>query len=93
LSKAEEELLLFESNLASAAKPAVEYWWAQDLSLMQQEYVILPCCAGHSAKSSASLYSMCITDRDIRITNEVDAFPSEDTVCRSSQVAEFNCFI
>lgn len=92
LSRAEAELLSFESNLASAAKPTVEHWWAQDFSFMQQKYVILPCCAGHSPESSASLYSIGTTGRDGRITNEDNAFPSEATVFRSSQVAEFNCF-
>lgn len=59
---------------------------------MQQEYVILPCCADHSAESSASLYSTHITGRDGRITNEVSAFSSEATVLRSSQATQFNCF-
>lgn len=53
---------------------------------------ILPCCAGHSAESRASLHSIHITSRDVRITNKVNAFPSEAIVFRNSQIVEFNCF-
>lgn len=91
MSRAEAELLSFESSLASAAKPTIECWWAQDFSFMLQEYVILPYCASHSEKSSVSFYSICITGRDVRIT-KVNAFSSKAAVFRSSQVAEVNCF-
>lgn len=54
--------------------------------------MILPCFAGHSAESSPGLYSICITGRDIRVADEVNAFPSEATVFRSSQAAELSFF-